>query len=56
MATRIYKATVYGNHNHLAYLDIFGNGVTSNNFNHVHKIVRYQVQVAKNHIHQIIRK
>ena len=41
------------NHNHIYYIDRYGNGYTSNNNGHIHEIIKYVVQDANNHIHQI---
>ena len=41
------------NHNHIYHVDRYGNGYTSNNNGHIHEIIKYVVQDANNHIHEI---
>lgn len=55
MLTKSYKMTVAKNHTHVAYLDVQGNGTTTNVINHVHPVKEFTVGVVNNHAHLIIR-
>ena len=44
------------NHSHIYYIDRYGNGYTSNNSGHIHEIIKYVIQDANNHTHEIEAK
>lgn len=56
MAIKMYTTTVVHNHKHTAYVDEFGNGETSIDMNHKHKVTKWRVLTSKNHIHKLIRR
>jgi len=53
---KTFNTTIYKNHKHYAFVNIFGDGETCNTDNHVHRIVNWRILPSKNHIHQLIRR